>query len=57
MKEFSYVITDSEGIHARPAGLLVKEAAKFQSDIKLKREKKKQMQKNLWCNGIGCKMR
>ena len=24
MKEFSYVITDSEGIHARPAGLLVK---------------------------------
>ena len=37
MKEFSYVITDSEGIHARPAGLLVKEAAKFQSDIKLKK--------------------
>ena len=37
MKEFSYVITDSEGNHARPAGLLVKEAAKFQSDIKLKK--------------------
>lgn len=45
MKEFSYVITDSEGIHARPAGLLVKEAAKFQSDIKLKKGEKKQMQK------------
>ena len=30
MKEFKYVVTDAEGIHARPAGLLVKEAAKFQ---------------------------
>ena len=27
MKEFSYVITDSEGIHARPAGLLVEKEA------------------------------
>ena len=27
MKEFKYVITDPEGIHARPAGLLVKKAA------------------------------
>ena len=35
MKEFSYVIKDELGLHARPAGLLVKEAAKFQSDIKL----------------------
>ncbi|MBQ7572655.1 MAG: HPr family phosphocarrier protein [Clostridia bacterium] len=33
MKQFSYTITDPEGIHARPAGLLVKEAAKFQSKI------------------------
>lgn len=24
MREFKYVITDPEGIHARPAGLLVK---------------------------------
>lgn len=24
MKEFKYVVTDAEGIHARPAGLLVK---------------------------------
>ena len=24
MKEFKYVITDAEGIHARPAGELVK---------------------------------
>ena len=30
-----YTITDSQGIHARPAGLLVKEASKFSSDIKV----------------------
>lgn len=27
MKEFNYVITDEQGIHARPAGMFVKEAA------------------------------
>ena len=40
MKEFKYVITDELGIHARPAGLLVKEAGKFQSDIKIKKGEK-----------------
>lgn len=40
MKELKYVITDELGIHARPAGLLVKEAAKFQSDIKIKKGEK-----------------
>ena len=40
MKEFKYVITDELGIHARPAGLLVKEAAKFESDIKIKKGEK-----------------
>ena len=29
MKEFKYVITDPEGIHARPAGILVKQAARL----------------------------
>lgn len=33
MKEFAYKIKDSVGIHARPAGLLVKKAAEFKSDI------------------------
>ena len=28
MKTFDYTIKDAMGIHARPAGLLVKEAAK-----------------------------
>jgi len=40
MKEFTYVITDELGIHARPAGMLVKEAAKFQSDIKIAKGEK-----------------
>lgn len=35
MKEFKYVITDSEGIHARPAGELIKEAKKHACSIKI----------------------
>lgn len=31
MKEFNYTITDELGIHARPAGMLAKEAKKFTS--------------------------
>ena len=33
MKEFTYTITDPEGIHARPAGLFVKKAASFPCSI------------------------
>lgn len=33
MKGFHYVITDEIGIHARPAGQLVKEAKEFESKI------------------------
>ena len=33
MREFKYVITDPEGIHARPAGDLVKEAKKYESTV------------------------
>jgi len=35
MKEFKYVITDEMGIHARPAGLLVKAAKGFGCGIKM----------------------
>lgn len=35
MQSFEYTITDAQGVHARPAGMLVKEASKFTSDIKL----------------------
>ncbi len=41
MKEFSYTIKDALGIHARPAGLLVKEAAKYPCEVTLKCGEKK----------------
>lgn len=41
MKEFKYVITDAEGIHARPATMFVKKAAGFKSDINIEAEGKK----------------
>jgi len=33
MNKFTYTIKDKDGIHARPAGMLVKEASKFESEI------------------------
>ena len=33
MKEFTYKICDELGIHARPAGILVKKASEFTSEI------------------------
>lgn len=33
MKSFKYTIKDELGIHARPAGLLIKEARKYKSNI------------------------
>ena len=41
MKAFDFVITDPEGIHARPAGRLVKEAAKYASAVTLEKGAKK----------------
>ena len=40
MKNFSYVVKDEVGIHARPAGLLVKEAKKYESKITLSKDGK-----------------
>ena len=40
MKEFKYVITDQEGIHARPAGELVKAAKACECSIKLAKDGK-----------------
>ena len=33
MKSFEYTITDPVGIHARPAGILVKEIKKYASTV------------------------
>ena len=40
MKTFAYTITDEFGIHARPAGMLVKEALGFASKIMIASPKK-----------------
>lgn len=48
MREFTYVIKDEQGIHARPAGLLVKEAAKFESAVKIKKGEKEADAKRLF---------
>lgn len=56
MKQFTYVITDEAGIHARPAGLLVKEAAKFASSTTIaKGAKKGRFEAYLRCYGPGRK--
>lgn len=38
MKEFKYVITDAQGIHARPAGLLVKLAAGYPCKVTIEKD-------------------
>ncbi len=40
MKTITYTIKDELGIHARPAGALVKEASKFKSTIVLEKNDK-----------------
>lgn len=40
MKEFVYTITDKEGIHARPAGMFVKEASKFACNVTIGKDGK-----------------
>ena len=41
MKSFTYTIQDELGIHARPAGVLVKEVKKFESKITIEGNGKK----------------
>lgn len=40
MKTFTYTIKDEVGIHARPAGLLVKKAKEFDSTITVEKDGK-----------------
>ena len=56
MKTFTYAITDAAGIHARPAGLLVKEAKKFESKISVAKGARKADLKKLFAvMGLGVK--
>ena len=41
MKTFTYTIKDKEGIHARPAGIIVAEAKKYSSSISITNKGKK----------------
>ena len=47
MQTFKYVVKDELGIHARPAGILVKEAKNFSSNITLECNGKKGSAKGL----------
>lgn len=40
MKTFQYMITDPVGLHARPAGMLVKEVKKYESQVTINKEGK-----------------
>ncbi len=35
MQQFIFVIKDRDGVHARPAGAIIKEAGRYKSEIKL----------------------
>ena len=56
MKEFKYVITDKEGIHARPAGELIKVVKGFNSTIKIAKDGKEADCKRMFAvMGLGVK--
>ena len=56
MKEFKYVVTDNEGIHARPAGELVKLVKGFESTVSIEKDGKKvDCRKLLALMGLGVK--
>ena len=55
MKEITFTVTDPLGIHARPAGILVKEAKKYASKITVWKGDKSCDMRKLLTHGNGCK--
>ncbi|MCE3046840.1 HPr family phosphocarrier protein [Helicobacter kayseriensis] len=56
MKEIKHIIKDPQGIHARPAGALVKKASEFKSNILLsKGEKQVDAKRILGVMSLGAK--
>lgn len=56
MKEIRFTVTDPLGIHARPAGILVKEAKKFNAKVTVwKDDKSCDMRKLLALMGLSVK--
>ena len=54
MKEFTYVIQDAEGLHARPAGLIVKLAQAMDSRVTLTANEKTADCKRLFAVAAKC---
>ena len=56
MKEFVAIVKDPSGIHARPAGLLVKEINNYESDVKIELNDKSADGKRIFAvMGLGAK--
>ena len=57
MKSFEYVVKEEVGIHARPAGILAKEAKKYASTITITNEagKSAEARKLMAVMGLGVK--
>lgn len=56
MKQFDYTVKDELGIHARPAGLLVKEANRYISNISIARDSQTASAKKIFSvMGLGVK--
>lgn len=56
MKQFVYTIKDAQGIHARPAGMLAKEAARFAAVTTIQRgEDKRQLTRLMMLMSMGIK--
>lgn len=56
MKQFEYNVKDKLGIHARPAGLIVKESANYSSSIMIQKGEKTADAKKLFAlMGLGVK--
>lgn len=56
MKQFTYTIKDELGVHARPAGLLVKLAKKYASNVTIEKDGKTcDMRKLMAVMGLGIK--
>lgn len=56
MKKFNYVIKDQLGIHARPAGMLVKEVKNYEAKVTLKKaDKQVDASKIMAVMGLGIK--
>lgn len=56
MKSFEYIIKDPLGIHARPAGLLVKKASSYSSAVQIRKDDRTADAKRIFAiMGLGIK--